>query len=393
MCVCVCILYNVQCTPHHQCFSPDHQNVIVLPTGDYDKHISDISHVLQLLRLGSVTARSMKADSCLIPDSNMEQTLDVPLSPPYVASERSIASERKEITDGSGVTQPSIASSRSTQDPKLTSLPSLTCSSLWSPYLTVSQVQDQSSLRAYEKEASFTNERGSSARSEHRKLVQSTQPVAQDSSGRGMERSWSNPVPPVTGDASYDERRGKKSVTAPQQIVVQVEVHESSVSLPDHEPQLQGDASGLTHTGSELDGAMTHLMLAEPNTERKRRSMKLNVGRNNAHNHEAVKEREVGRDGENGITEPVGNEGETAKHAQRLDSASSNRRVCPIRLDLANPENLFAPNYRREVEEAFVAAHLYGCEPQSIAESAQTIILQAQVSHICIINLVHVYAH
>ena len=334
-----------------------------------------------------MTTRDTTADSCLIPASSKEQTLDVPLSPPYVPSERS------KTTDGFEVTQPSIALSRSTQDPNLTSLPSLTCSSLWSPYLTVSPEQDPSSLRTYEKEASFTNKGGSSVGSEHRKLVQSSRPVSQDSVGRGLERSWSSPVPPVTGNASYDVRREQKSVTAPQQIVVQVEIHENSASLSDHTPRLLGGTAVIKHAGSESAGVMSHLTVDGHNAERKRRSMKLDVGRKSVQKCGAGKDRELGgegrKDGENGIADLAGGEGETA--AQRLDSAPPNQRVCPIRLDLANPENIFEPNYRKEVEQAFVAAHLYGCEPQSIAESAQAIILQAQVSlmrvHIALILL------
>ena len=46
---------------------------------------------------------------------------------------------------------------------------------------------------------------------------------------------------------------------------------------------------------------------------------------------------------------------------------------------MVTPEDFFSPQYKKELEEAFIANHLYATRPQSIVESVRSTILQAQV--------------
>ena len=67
----------------------DHTGVILLPTGDYDAHKSDLNYILHLERLGSLLTDTSTSESYLYTSSSMaRQEVDIPISPPYYSSTR-----------------------------------------------------------------------------------------------------------------------------------------------------------------------------------------------------------------------------------------------------------------------------------------------------------------
>jgi hypothetical protein len=125
--------------------SIDRRKLIVLPTGDYDSHKSDLKHVLQLERLGSLQTDSSQSDSCLIYPSSVtrSQNLDIPMSPPYCSSTRGSINQGEDGGDLCPLPHPGSRLRR----------PNDTPSPLWSPYVLSQNLADDQV-----QEDTFTNQ-------------------------------------------------------------------------------------------------------------------------------------------------------------------------------------------------------------------------------------------
>lgn len=124
-------------------FHADRRELIVLPTGDYDTHKSDLNHVLQLERLGSLHPDTSVKSSCLIYQSSVarRQNLDIPMSPPYYSSTRGSINLGSD-NDLCPLPHPGRGVRNETPS-----------SSLWSPYVLSQNLPDNQI-----QEDSFTNE-------------------------------------------------------------------------------------------------------------------------------------------------------------------------------------------------------------------------------------------
>ena len=122
--------------------------MIVLPTGDYEAHKTDLNHVLHLERLGSLHTDTAASESCLIYPSSVtrSQDLDIPISPPYYSSTRGSMHQRGDVcplpNSMSGVR-------RSNETP---------ISSLWSSPYVLSQKLSPAVGDSAVHEVSFTNQ-------------------------------------------------------------------------------------------------------------------------------------------------------------------------------------------------------------------------------------------
>ena len=133
---------------------PDHQSVIILPTGDYDQHKTDLTHVLQLERLGSLYTDATYDETCLIFSSSTSrsQTLDVPVSPPYYRTTRNIL-HYSQSTDGRESPFPSHSAVKHQEiDGRSCSLRT----QLWSPYVLSQNISPQGNEKI--QEVSFTHQ-------------------------------------------------------------------------------------------------------------------------------------------------------------------------------------------------------------------------------------------
>ena len=381
-------MYNILCI--YTCnestvsFSTDRQNLILLPTGDYDQHSSDITHVLQLLRLGSLTTNHTMGseESCLLPSSTARsRTLDIPVSPPYFTSNRSTAGDTHRTR---------TKSVGETSDRKQAA----TSRSLWSPYVLNSPQQIR---KSDEKEAYFTDlaAGGSSLKSEHRRLVQarcSPESLDRQSGNSRLERSQSIPTFSLTSGESNSATQSKTRTSPPATVTVQVELHEASTSRnigPGHPPAREGNIyhDEERYLEAEEDKDESTLNLIAGSDRQRKTQGEQGAAVANAEN-DIVIENFATEDGkvqraENEVDGIEGGGGEEGLKSQEdaLSGDELEKNHCFIRTDLVTPENVLSSQYRAQLEDAFVSNHLYGNCPQSIAEAARSIILQAQVRH------------
>ena len=322
--------------------------------------------------------------------------------------------------------------------------------------------------RSFERLPPFSSDLESLATNEHRRLVQSSQ--ALDSREQSeYERSWSNPFRSSTGRVSLAQpisnggREGGKDARREgggfsQDIVVDVEIHENSFSLPNdtHESFQRNGSSVSKHTrpiterktegsrisflkvGRYFSGSRNRSTISTTSditghdvSEWKQES-RVKEKRGGGRVKEGGEEKGVGDggggdggrgggggggggdggggggggggreagcgggggreggggrgnggggrggdEGEDGEKRPTPEVPEIEVNEKVLESQEAQRQ-CDTPL-LADPRAVFEPGYRKAVEEAFVANHLYDHEPESIAESARLIVLQAQV--------------
>lgn len=311
--------------------------MILLPTGDYDLHISSITHIIQLQRLGSLTTDHSFEDSCLIqPPSS---TSDVPLSPPY-----------SNIMQAGGKFN-RVWGSTSEQERK---------PPLWSPYMLSSPKQQFH-------EVSFTNPLAvaSSFKSEHRQLEQARHTpdsLATKQSGSSqmqLSHSWRS------NDSNF-AAQSRDGAHDPATFTVEVEVHEEINVASQPKPNLQ-DQSAHVETLQTCQNTKN-------NADKEEGWCTLNLSANSSKK----------------CTEPAGmvieNPGTSERETDSQNSEASNggEVSSTIRQDSNSTstvptEDILSPQYRTTLEEAFVTNHLYGTWPQSVVEAMHSIILQAQV--------------
>ena len=318
-------------------------------------------------------------ESCLLPSSTARsRTLDIPVSPPYFTSNRSTAGE---------TCRTRTKSVGETSDRKQAA----TSRSLWSPYVLNSPQQIR---KSDEKEAYFTDlaAGGSSLKSEHRRLVQarcSPESLDRQSGNSRLERSQSIPTFSLTSGESNSATQSKRRTSPPATVTVQVELHEASTSRnigPGHPPAREGnDEERYLEAEEDKDESTLNLIAGSDRQRKTQGEQGEAVG--NAEN-DIVIENFATDDGKvqraeneaDGIEGGGGEEGlESQEDALSGDELEKNH--CFIRTDLVTPENVLSSQYRAQLEDAFVSNHLYGNWPQSIAEAARSIILQAQVRH------------
>lgn len=314
--------------------SSDPRNVILLPTGDYDQHISSVTHILQLQRLGSLTIDHSFEDSCLI--QHPGPTSDIPLSPPYSNT----------VQGGGKFSRAWGPTSEQERKP-----PS------WSPYMLSPQNQQHN-------EASFTNPLAveSSFKSEHRRLEQARytpDSLATKQSGSlqtQLSRSWrGNDFATQSGEGGH----------GPVTFTVEVEVHEEINAASQLAPNLQNQSADVEafetcqNTDKNTDGEDVCTLNVSTN------SSKRCAGQAGAmFENPGTLERESDR----------GN-GETSNGGE----GSSDSEESKVTSDVATPEDILSPQYRATLEKAFVTNHLFDIWPQSFVEATHSIILQAQV--------------
>lgn len=312
--------------------------MILLPTGDYDLHISSITHILQLQRLGSLTTDHSFEDSCLIQPPG--PTPDIPLSPPYSST----------VQGGGKFSR--VWGSTSEQERK---------PPLWSPYMLSPKSSPEQNQQFHE--ASFTNPLAvASFKSEHRRLEQvryTPDSLATKQSGSSemqLSHSWRS------NDSNF-AAQSRDSAHKPATFTVEVEVHEESNAASQPMPNLQ-DQSAHVETLQTCQNMKKNTDLEDVCT--------LNLSANGSKKcteqagtvieNPGTSERETDRG--NGET----TDGEEVSSADSKGTSTA-----------ATPDDILSPQYRATLEEAFVTNHLYGIWPQSIVEATHSIILQAQV--------------
>ncbi|CAI8044933.1 hypothetical protein GBAR_LOCUS24876 [Geodia barretti] len=363
--------------------SIDRRKLIVLPTGDYDSHKSDLNHVLQLERLGSLQTDSSHSDSCLIYPSSVTRshTLDIPMSPPYYSSTRGSINQGK---DGNLCPLPHPGSRlRHLND---------TPSPLWSPYVLSQNLADDQI-----EEDTFTNQVGGmSVRSEHRRLRQSSRPTPDSVDTRNSKLSPSRSVlsritrsrsgnsqgnSEITGSQSGNSeitrsRSGNSEITRsrsdslqesqsahPNIIMIEAEIHEDCISSqpPTGHSENDRDENEKEESAHLLVDASDGVKRKPAGGSDSRRNLDLVLENNNRGN----------------LPDERGEKAQ--ENADANPDSKKDQLSLEFRGSSGGSEMILTLEYRRELETAFVTNHLYGNTPQSIAEAAHTITLQAQM--------------
>lgn len=313
--------------------------MILLPTGDYDLHISSITHILQLQRLGSLTTDHSLEDSCLI--QRPSPTPDIPLSPPY-----------------SSAVQGRVWGPTSEQERK---------PPLWSPYMLSPKSSPKQNQQFHE--VSFTNPLAvASFKSEHRQLEQ----VRYTPDSLATKQSVSSEMQLSQSWRSNDSVRSRDGAHEPATFTVEVEVHEESNAASQPMPNLQEQSAHVE--------TLQTCQNTKKNTDREEDECTLSANGSKKCTGQAgmVIENPGTLEGEtdegNGETSDDGEVGSTIRQDSKNTSTA------------ATPEDILSPQYMATLEEAFVANHLYGIWPHSVVEATHSIILQAQV-------YIHVYIH
>ena len=95
---------------------------------------------------------------------------------------------------------------------------------------------------------------------------------------------------------------------------------------------------------------------------------------------------DTGGEREEEWTRAEGQKGESEEICSKVGRNSEAGEESEVCADPVPLHNILSPEYREDLERAFVTNHLYGNWPQSVVEAAQSIIMQAQVRVLDVVN-------
>ena len=218
---------------------------------------------------------------------------------------------------------------------------------------------------------------------EHRQLNQQRQtPESLLESGSSRTHSLYHPHRSVS--QTEPNSRGPGATSHSFTVTIEAEVHESP-SKRDPSPQRigRGDANVHSNTNTVRDSdseegrdeCMLNLLAGSGGGGGAKRKLVEVEADCRVVENSARKEREeqrAQRDGDCGDNGDK-NGSEHRRHLKTEEISHTNASVII-------PEDILSPQYREELEEAFITNHLYGNRPQSIVESVRSTILQTQVA-------------